>query len=135
MALTGDPELVSFDAAAALDAARAATDGDVRSFVEFTAEEFTILYVDDGILAMYRDEAHLREHYGQVLSHLNMDFLERDTYETMLLPNAGRVRAIVTRMDELTLLRYLEGDEGLYIALDPDSSVPAVTNAIESALA
>lgn len=135
MALTGESELVGFDAAAALDAAREAVGHDaVRSFVEFTFDEFTILYVDDGIVSMYRDEDHLREHYGRVLSHLNMDFMERDAYEQTLLPNAGRVRALVTHMEQLTLLRVIVGSKGLYLALDPAVSARAVTDAIEEVL-
>jgi hypothetical protein len=135
MPVTGESELVEFDAAAALEAARDAAGRDaVRSFVEFTFDEFTILYVDDGIVSMYRDEAHLREHYGQVLSHLNMDFMERDAYEKTLLPNAGRVRALLTYMEELTLLRVLVGTEGLYLALDPSASAREVTDAVEDAL-
>lgn len=133
MPLTRDAELVDFDAAAALEAAREAAPQDgVLSFVEFTADEFRTLYVADEILDMYRDEAHLQEHYDQVLSHLNMDFLERDAYEQTLLPNAGRVRSIITQMDDMTLLRVLYGDSGLYIALAPDSPIVPVTDAVEA---
>jgi hypothetical protein len=134
MPVTGESDLVGFDADAALTAAREVAGDGVRSFVEFTATDFKTLFVDDGILEMYRDEAHMREHYGQVLDHLNMDFLERDAYEQTLLPNAGRVRAIVTRMEELTLLRVIYGDEGLYIALDPAVSTLDVTDAVEDVM-
>lgn len=134
MPVTGQSELVEFDADAALEAARDVAGGGVRSFVEFTADDFETLYVDDGILGMYRDEEHMHEHYGRILDHLNMDFLERDAYEQTLLPNAGRVRSIVTQMEELTLLRVLYGDEGLYIALDPDEPVVAVTDAVEDVM-
>jgi hypothetical protein len=136
MPLTRDSELVAFDAEAALAAAQAAAgDGGVLSFVEFTADEFRTLFVTDEVLSMYRDEDHLQEHYDQVLSHLNMDFLERDAYEQTLLPNAGRVRSIVTQMDEMTLLRVLYGDRGLYIALAPAAPIVAVTDAVEAEMA
>lgn len=134
MPLTREAELVDFDAAAALDAARDAAGGGVRSFVEFTADDFRTLYVDDEILSMYRDEDHLQAHYDRVLSHLNMDFIERDAYEQTLLPNAGRVRSIVTQMDELTLLRVLYGDAGLYIALAPEVEIVPVTDAVETVM-
>ena len=129
-----ETELVDFDARAALEAARDAGGDGVRSFVEFTADEFRTLYVDDGILSMYRDEEHLREHYERVLDHLNMDFLEREAYEQTLLPNAGRVRSIVTQMEDLTLLRVLHGDHGLYIALDPEVSIVDVTDSVETVM-
>jgi hypothetical protein len=134
MPLSRESELVGFDADAALAAARRAGGDGVRSFVEFTATEFRTLYVEDSILELYRDEDHLQEHYGQVLDHLNMDFLERDAYEQTLLPNAGRVRSIVTQMEELTLLRVLYGDEGLYIALDPDAPIVETTDAVEAVM-
>lgn len=132
MPLSRESELVGFDADAALEAARGRAGDGVRSFVEFTATEFRTLYVEDSILEMYRDRDHLQEHYGQVLDHLNMDFLERDAYEQTLLPNAGRVRSIVTQMEEMTLLRVLYGDGGLYIALDPDASIVETTDAVEA---
>lgn len=131
MPLTGRSELASFDGTTALEAAHEAVGDDVLSFVEFTSDEHRPLYVADEIVDLYRDEAHLRSHYDRVLAHLNMDFLERDTYEKTLLPNAGRVRAIVTRMEELTLLRMLAADEGLYIALAPGADVEAVIEAVE----
>lgn len=134
MPLTREAELADFDAAAALDAAHDAAGDGVRSFVEFTVDEFRTLYVDDDILSMYRSEDHLEEHYGQVLDHLHMDLIERDAYEQTLLPNAGRVRSIVTQMDELTLLRVLYGDTGLYIALDPAVEIIPVTDAVEAVM-
>ena len=134
MPLRDDPTLAEFDVEAALRAARDAAGDGLLSLVEFTPREYHVVFVDDRVVDLYRDEEHLREHYGQVLSHLNMDFLERDTYERALLPNAGSVRALVTLMDELVLLRVLVGDEGLYIALTPDADVRSVTDAIRDAV-
>lgn len=134
MPFTQEAELADIDAEGALEAAREAGGDGVRSFVEFTAEDIRTLYVDDGILSMYRDESHLNEYYEQVLDHLNMDFLEREAYEKTLLPNAGRVRSIVTRMEELTLLRVLYEDSGFYIALAPDAPIAAVTEAVEASV-
>jgi hypothetical protein len=44
------------------------------------------------------------------------------------------VRALLTYMEELTLLRVLVGTEGLYLALDPSASAREVTDAVEDAL-
>lgn len=87
------------------------------------------------MLELYRDRDHLHDHYDRVLSHLHMDILERDVYEDTLLPNAGDVRAIVTYMEEMTLVRVIVGDQGLYVALDPGHSVRAVVAAVEPVLA
>lgn len=134
MAITGEPKLVEFDAAAALERARDVCGDGVQSFMEFTQNEYNIVYVHEDIVSMYRDEEHLREHYGRVLDHLHMDFMERDTYENTLLPNAGRVTSLITRMDELTLLRVFDDRAGLYIALDPGCSAESVIEAIEPLL-
>ncbi|WP_255197208.1 hypothetical protein [Halorarius litoreus] len=131
MPLTGPSELASFDGVAAMEAARDVVGDDLLSFVEFTSDAHRPLFVADEIVELYRDEDHLQRHYDRVLAHLNMDFLERDTYEKTLLPNAGRVRAIVTRMEGLTLLRMLAADEGLYVALAPDADVEPVIDAVE----
>lgn len=131
MAITGTPELADFDAAAALERAREVCGDGLQSFMEFTQDEYNILYVHEDTVGMYRDEEHLRDHYGRVLEHLHMDFLERETMESTLLPNAGEVGSLVTHMDELTLLRVFDGDVGLYIALDPDCSAEAVAEAVE----
>jgi hypothetical protein len=132
MALTGDSELAEFDAEAALERARETCGDGIQSFMEFSQDEYNILYVDEDIVDMYRDEEHLRDHYARVLDHLHMDFMERDTYENTLLPNAGHVTSLVTHTEELTLLRVLGETTGLYIAVDPDCSAEAVTEAIGS---
>jgi hypothetical protein len=134
MPIHGESRLASFDGGVALEAAQATARENLLSVCEFTADDFEILYVDDWIVDLYDDEAHLRDHYDTVLGHLHMDFLERETYEKTLLPNAGRVRANVTVMDRLTLLRVFVGDEGLYIALRPDSETRDVAEAVIEAV-
>ncbi|MFQ3318932.1 MAG: hypothetical protein ACI8UR_001993 [Natronomonas sp.] len=131
MPLTGEPELVDFDAETALERTRDVCGDSLQSFMEFTQDEYNIVHVADEVLEMYRDEEHLHDHYSRVLDHLHMDFMERDTYENTLLPNAGTVTSLVTHMDSLTLLRVFDGEAGLYIALDPGCSAEAVTEAIE----
>lgn len=131
MTITGPSALAEFDGEAALVAARDAAGDGVLSFVEFTGDDYAVLFVADEVLDLYRDETHLRDHYDRVLAHLNMDFLERDTYEKTLLPNAADVRAIVTRMEALTLLRMLAGSEGVYVALSPGADAGAVIDAVE----
>lgn len=134
MALTGDPELVEFDVEAALERASGVCGDGLQSLMEFTQDEYNIVYVDEDVVSMYRDEEHLREHYRRVLDHLHMDFMERDTYENTLLPNAGSVTSLVTHMEELTLLRVFEDRGGLYIALDPGCSAEAVIEELEPLL-
>lgn len=134
MAITGEPELVAFDVETALERARGVCGSGLQSLMEFTKDEYNIVYVHEDVVEMYRDEAHLREHYRRVLDHLHMDFMERDTYENSLLPNAGSVTSLVTHMEGLTLLRVFEAGGGLYIALDPGCSAEAVIEELEPLL-
>ena len=47
------------------------------------------------------------------------------------MPNAGRVRAQVTRMEALYLVRLLHGNEGVYVAVAPGASVDDLVEAVE----
>jgi hypothetical protein len=134
MPITNESTLVAFDGDAARAAVHEAAGDGLLSATAFTSDDFEILYVADPVLDLYRDRDHLQEHYDQVLSHLHMDIMERDVYENTLLPNAGAVRAIVTYMEEMTLVRVIVGEQGLYVALDSDQSVRAVVEALESVL-
>lgn len=131
MPYEGTPGLVAFEAGEALERARGVGGDDILTFIEFTADEFNVVYVADEVLELYRDEAHMREHFQEVLNHLHLDFMERDAYEDMLLPNAGSVTSLTTRMEEMTLLRLLSGDDGLYVALSPDADVGDIVDAVE----
>lgn len=150
MPYEGTPGLAEFDAGEALERAREVDGGertegprgssdernesdgdDVLTFVEFTADEYNVVYVADEVLELYRDEAHMHDHFERVLNHLHLDFMERDAYEDMLLPNAGSVTALTTEMEEMTLLRLLSGDDGLYVALAPSADVRAIIDAVE----
>jgi len=134
MAITGEPELVAFDVETSLERTRDVCGEGLQSLMEFTRDEYNVVYVADDIVDMYRDEEHLREHYSRVLDHLHMDFMERATYENTLLPNAGRVTSLVTHMEGLTLLRVFDDTGGLYIALDPECSADAVISKLEPLL-
>lgn len=131
MPYEGTPGLAAFDAGAALERAREVDGDDVLTFVEFTHDEFNVVYVADEVLELYRGEGHMLDHFERVLNHLHLDFMERDAYEDLLLPNAGAVTALTTKMEEMTLLRLLSGDDGLYVALSPDANVGAIVDAVE----
>jgi hypothetical protein len=134
MSHTKKSTLVAFDGDEARAAVHEAAGDSLLSVTGFTSDDFEILYVADAVLDLYRDRDHLHEHYDQVLSHLHMDIMERDVYENTLLPNAGAVRAIVTYMEEMTLVRVIVDEQGLYVALAPDQSVRAVVEAVEPVL-
>jgi hypothetical protein len=90
MALTGEPELVSFDTAEALDRARDVCGDGVQSLTEFSKDEYDSAFVHEDVVEMYREGAHLRDHYGRVLDHLHMDSWSGTPTRTPCSPTRGR---------------------------------------------
>lgn len=134
MPLSRRSDVVDFDASAARDAVLSAIGGSLRSFVEFDAEEFNPLYVDDGTVALYDDEAHMYEHFARIHSYVHVDFAEIDLLVSDLFAVADGVEYLVTATDAFTLVRYYVGDQGLFLAMDPDEAVDTVVAAIRGAL-
>jgi hypothetical protein len=129
---TNRSEVASFDNEAALAAVRDAVDGTLYSAVAFTPAEFDVLYVDDATDDLYPSRERMLEHFEEIHSYVHVDFTERNLFEDTLFSDLGSVRSFVTRMDGLTLVRYLRGREGLFVALDPDECVTDVTRAIDA---
>ena len=127
-------EVVSFDADAVLDAARMAIEGPIYAFVEYNPEEFNMLYVDEFTVSLYRDRKQMRDHFETIHSYVHVDFTERDLFQDDLFSGLGRVRTFVTQMEQMTLVRYMRGDEGLFFSLPPEASVMDVVDAIDEAL-
>ena len=126
-------EVVDFDAEAACEAVMDVVEGELRTFVEFDAERFNPVYVDDVTLAFYEDEAHMYEHFGRIHDYVNVDLAEIDLFVGELLPVADRVEYLVTAMDAFTLLRYYVGRQGILLGLDPDEPVEPVVEALRDA--
>jgi hypothetical protein len=114
------------------DAVQETVDGTLRSCVEFDEDDFNVLYVDDLTVSFYEDEAHMMSHFEEIHSYVHLDFTEMSFYTEDLLPLANRVRYLATSLDVFTVLRVYFGDEGLFVALDPDESVEPVVEAIEA---
>lgn len=127
-------ELVEFDAEAALTAARETAGDAVYSFIEYTSEEYNVLYASPETLEMYGGRDAMIDHFDEIHSYVHIDFTERDLFSEELLPHAGEVRTIVTRQDQLTLIRLFHGDGGVVVSLAPDEPIVPLLNAVESAL-
>lgn len=134
MPISRESQVVDFDAEAACDAVRETVEGSLRSFVEFDAERFNPIYVDDATLAAYDDEAHMEEHFARVHSYVHVDFAEMELIVEELFSVADRVEYLVTAMDAFTLVRFYVGDQGVFLALDPGEPVEPVIAAIREAI-
>ncbi len=135
MAVTNPSDVVSFDADAAKEAIESVLEGPLYSLVEYDAEAFNPLYVDDETMGFYADEAEMLEHFEQIHSYVHLDFAEMDLFVDELLPVADRVEYIATGMDVLTFVRIYVGNEGLFVAVDPDEPVEPIVEAVKESVA
>ena len=134
MALRNSTNIVAFDADAAMEAAREVAGDALRTAVEYDQESYNVLFVDDTVQSLYADKEDMYDHFDAISSYVHLDFAERDLFEESLLPAAGAVQALVTRMEYLTLVRIFVGDEGLFLSLDPDTPVIEVIDAVKTSV-
>jgi len=132
MPVSEEPSVVSVDAAAMREAVESTVDGALRSFVEFDAEDYGVLYVDDLTMQFYGDEAAMEAHFDEIHSYVHADFTEKAFYTEDLFPISDRVRYIATGFDVFTVMRVYFGDEGVFVTVDRDEPVEPVVEAIES---
>ena len=134
MPISNPSEIVSIDADVVLAEIEAATGGLPRSVVEYDAEEFNPLYVDDATLDLYGDEEAMLEHFDRIHSYVHVDFAEMDLFTGELFPIAEDVRYIATGMDVFTLVRIYVGSDGIFVAVDPGTAVTKVVEAVTGSI-
>ena len=133
MAVSNESTVVGFDADTALAAARDVAGDALHIAIEYDATDFNTLYVDEGTVALYGDEDRMTDHFAEVHSYVHIDFTEQQMFEDVLYA-AGGVRAFTAHMDHVTAVRVLDGQEGLFLALDPSTNVVPVIEAVEAAI-
>ena len=133
MVVSEDSTLVDFDADAAVSAAREQSEGEVHLCVEYTTEGFHTLYADETTLSLYGDREQMTDHFEEVHSYVHVDFTERNMFEDIFV-GAGEVRSFVTQMEYVTLIRVLDGEQGLFLTVDPGTDVTAIVEAVEARL-
>lgn len=126
-------EIASFDADAAFDAVQDTVSGTLYTFCEYDTEEFRPLYVDDRTLELYADHEEMAEHFERIHTNVHMDFTQMQVLKRTLFPDADRVEYIVTAMDFMKVLRIYVGNEGLFVAIDPEEPVVPVVDAVKDA--
>ena len=133
MVVSEDSTLVDFDADAAVSAAREQSEGEVHLCVEYTTEGFHTLYADETTLSLYGDREEMTDHFEEVHSYVHVDFTERGLFEDLFV-GAGEVRSFVSQMEYVTLIRVLDGEQGLFLTVDPGTDVTAIVEAVEAGL-
>lgn len=134
MAVENESEIVRLDVAATLGALEDALEGSLRTLVEFDADRFNTLYVDEETRSFYRDEEHRHAHFERIHSYVNVDLAEIDLLTGELFPVADEVEYIATALDTFTLVRLYVDDGGLFLALDPGEPVEPAVEALRTVL-
>lgn len=132
MPYRSEPEIATFDAAAAVAAARSAADSRLLVAVEYDREAFETLFAADVLVELFGDVATMHEQFERVHSFVNLDFMERDVIAETFAAT-GVPRAFATYTDRNALVRLVDEDTGLFLALEPDADVTAVVEAVEEA--
>jgi len=133
MVVFEDSTLVDFDADAALASVRESFEDEIRLCVEYTAEEFHTLYADETTLTLYGDREQMVDHFEEVHSYVHVDFTERDLFRDIFV-GAGGVRSFVAQMEHVTLIRVLDGEQGLFLSVVPETDVTGIVEAVEAEL-
>lgn len=134
MPATNRSKLAAFDANRVRKAVQETVSGPLYSFCEYNTESFRPLYIDDRTLSMYDSREAMLEHFDRIHTNVHMDFMESKLFRNTLFPAAERVEYITTAMDYLKVLRVYVGDDGLFIAIDPDEPVVPIVDAIKATL-
>lgn len=134
MPATNRSKLAAFDADRVREVVQETVSGPLYSFCEYDTESFRPLYVDDRTVSMYDSRDAMREHFERIHTNVHMDFMESKLFRNTLFPDAERVEYITTAMDYLKILRVYVGDDGLFIAIDPDEPVVPIVDAIKATL-
>ena len=122
----------AYDADAAVRAITDTITGPLYSFVEYDTDGFRPLYIDDRTIELYDDREEMAEHFQRIHTNVHMDFMEITLFKNTLFPVADRVEYMVTAMDFLKIVRIYVGDDGLFLAVDPDEPVGPIVDAVKS---
>lgn len=133
MTIRNPSSLVAFDADAGLEAARETAGDAVHLCVEYDMETFNTLYADELTLSLYDDERAMLDHFEEVVSYVHVDFMEKDLFEDVFR-GGGDVRAFVTCMENVSLVRIIVGQNGLFLTVDPGADLTALVGAVENAI-
>lgn len=128
-----DSDPVEYDAEAAVEAARDATDADLLAAASFTANAHQLLYVSDEFVERYGSREAVDEVTDRVYSYISLDLIERDLFDDMV-PAVGSTRAFTTHTDTTVIVRVLAGDQGFYCSFTPGADVSAVVEAVEAVI-
>lgn len=133
MRIEGESSLVSFDAETATERARDVAGDALNTVVEYRGDEWQALFVASETVEKYGGLEETYDVTDELHRSLRLDLQERELYSDLLV-DVGNLRAFVLVFDDLTVIRYTMGQEGLYVALEPEANVRRVIAALRPVL-
>lgn len=132
-----DSDVVSFDAAAAVEGISAALDDedDLHVVAAFTPGTYDLVHVGDLTRSVYADDEEMRAHFDRIHAYAGIDFSEIGLFVDDLFPVAEGVEYLVTGLDYLTVVRIYAGREALFVSVDTDVRPATVVDAVREAVA
>lgn len=133
MRIEGESSLVSFDAETATERAHDVAGDALNTVVEYRGDEWQALFVASETVEKYGGLEETYDVTDELHRSLRLDLQERELYSDLLV-DVGNLRAFVLVFDDLTVIRYTMGQEGLYVALEPEANVRRVIAALRPVL-
>ncbi|MGB9987726.1 hypothetical protein [Salarchaeum japonicum] len=125
-----EARVVDFDADEAVDSLRTAVGDYLGAVAEYDRETPHLLYASDVVLELFDGIDSLEAFTADFHGHVAHDFYERELFRDFV-PMSNDVNGFVTRMDNAVIVRYLVGDQGLFVSTEPTASIDAIFDVLD----
>lgn len=125
--------LVEFEVDAALETAESVAGEDLLVCATYDAKRYRVEYLDERVFGGYGDTDEFYEVGDAVHESLFIDFLERRLLDDVH-PEIGRIQASVTYFDRVALVRLLDRESGLFLAVEPEAPVSRLVAALRETM-
>lgn len=125
--------LVEFDADEVVDAIDRIAGDSMGLCAEYNVRSYNVLYLDPVVEGQFESLDELFEVGDDLHTTMYLDVIQRELLDEYH-PALGEVRAFVTFFEGVVFVRVFVGLEGLFVALEPDSPITRVVEAVEAAI-
>jgi len=125
-----DARIVDFDADRVVEEMRAEVGEYLGSVAEYDRDDTHLLYASNLVVSFFEGVDGVEEFADSFHDHAAHDFYERELFED-LVPMSNEVNGFVTRMDGALLIRYLVGDQGLFVSTAPNAPLDTIFDVLD----
>ncbi|WP_254762296.1 hypothetical protein [Natrinema marinum] len=118
-----------FDADAILEEILGICDDRVRSFAEYDAQTYNIMYMSERMVDQFESEDEIDDLSDRIHSDYRLDFTEKEMYEDVYA-ELGEVRAFSVFFTRSVIFRFVGERTGLYISVDRDAPFNEIIDAV-----